>query len=76
MPAKTTNDTNMTDSKRENASAPEGAEAKPLPDEEGDVDSGEELEQAARRDVRACLVKALLNTAHLYEQAAYKLGTR
>jgi hypothetical protein len=61
---------------KKKAPAPEGAEAKPLPDEEGDGGSGETLEQAARRDVRACLVKALLNTAHLYEQAAYAVGKR
>lgn len=60
----------------EPAGASSGEKPAPVEREEG-VGAGEEtLEEAARRDVRSVLAKALLNTAHLYEQAAYLLGRK
>jgi hypothetical protein len=50
--------------------------AKPAGEAGREETPGEMLEHAARRDVRSVLAKALLNTAHLYEQAAYSVGKR
>jgi hypothetical protein len=50
--------------------------AKPAGEVPAGGDPRETLEQAARRDVRSVLTRALLNTAHLYEQAAYSVGKR
>jgi ADP-ribose pyrophosphatase YjhB (NUDIX family) len=56
--------------------SPKPAEASSGAKPAGGVTAEETLEQAARREVRAMLVKALLETAHRFQKAADELGRR
>jgi hypothetical protein len=53
---------------------PEPSEPSPGAKPAGGAGSRETNDEAARRQTRAVLVRALLDTAHRYEKAAFELG--